>query len=149
MVAMKFYSVLKIHNRQPLRPIVSSRGSIKYGVAMELANIICHSVGQSPNHLKKTQHFIQHIKEVELEPGEVMASYGPLHQHIVKQKLQQDPLFLQRTNMSIPQIVTLLEFCLKNTYFLLQGKYYEQVHGAAMGSPIIPLLQTCSRRSLK
>ena len=42
--------------------------------------------------------------------------------------------------MSIQQIVTLLEFCLKNTYFLFQGKYYEQVHGAAMGSPISPLI---------
>ena len=43
--------------------------------------------------------------------------------------------------MSIPQIITLLEFCLKNTYFLFQGKYYEQVHGAAMGS-LISLLIT-------
>ena len=42
--------------------------------------------------------------------------------------------------MSIPQIVTLLEVCLKNTYFIFQGKYYEQVHGAAMGSPISPLI---------
>ena len=42
--------------------------------------------------------------------------------------------------MSIPQIVTLLEFCLKNMYFLLHGKYFEQVHGAAMGSPISPLI---------
>ena len=40
--------------------------------------------------------------------------------------------------MSIQQI-TLLKFCLKNAYFLLQGKYYEQVLGAAMGSPISPL----------
>ena len=28
----------------------------------------------------------------------------------------------------------------KNTYFLFQDKYYEQVHGAAMGSPISPLI---------
>ena len=42
--------------------------------------------------------------------------------------------------MSIQQITTLLEFCLTNTYFLFQGKYYEQVHGAAMGSPISPLI---------
>ena len=59
--------------------------------------------------------------------------------NIEKQKLQQDPLLSQRTNISIPQIITLLEFCLKNTEFLFQGKYYEQVHGAAMGSPISPL----------
>ena len=40
--------------------------------------------------------------------------------------------------MSMHQITTLLEFCLTNTYFLFQGKYYEQVQGAAMGSPISP-----------
>ena len=37
-------------------------------------------------------------------------------------------------------IVTLLEFCLKNTYFLFQGKYYEHVPGTAMGSSISPLI---------
>ena len=42
--------------------------------------------------------------------------------------------------MSIPQIVTLLGFCLKNTYFLFQGKYYEQVHDAAIHSPISLLI---------
>ena len=60
--------------------------------------------------------------------------------NIVKCKLQQGPLLSQRTNMSIQQIVSLLEFCLKNTYFPFQGKYYEQVLGATMCSPISPLI---------
>ena len=60
--------------------------------------------------------------------------------HIVKQKLQQDPLLSQRINMSIPQIITLLGFFLKNRYYLFQGKYYKQVHGAAMSSPISTLI---------
>ena len=42
--------------------------------------------------------------------------------------------------MSINQSITLLKFCLTNTYFLFQGKYYEQVQGAAMGSPFSPLI---------
>ena len=42
--------------------------------------------------------------------------------------------------MSIPQITTLLEFCLTQTYFLFQGKYYKQTQGAAMGSPISPII---------
>ena len=41
--------------------------------------------------------------------------------------------------MSIPQITSLLEFCLTQTYFLFQGKYYQQTQGAAMGSPVSPL----------
>ena len=103
-----------------------------------------------PHHLKNTQNFIQQLQGKRLEPGEVITSFhvkdlftsvpvAPSFQ-IVKQRLQQDPTLPQRNNMSIPQITTLLEFYLTNTYFLFQGKYYEQVRGAAMGCPISPLI---------
>ena len=59
---------------------------------------------------------------------------------IVKQRLQQDTTLPQRTSMSICQITSLLEFCLTQTYFLFQGKYYQQTQGATMGSPISPLM---------
>ena len=107
----------------PLRPIVSIGGSITYGVAKELAHIIKPLVGQSPHHLKNTKHFVQQLQGKKLE-----------------QRLQQDTTHPQRTNIAIPQITSLLEFCLTNTYFLFLGMYYEQVQGAAMGSPISPLI---------
>ena len=40
----------------------------------------------------------------------------------------------------LSKIVTLLEFCLKNTFFTFQGKYYQLVQGAVMGSPISPVV---------
>ena len=138
----------KYANQAP--PEAHCRRSITYGVAKVLGNIIWPLVGQSPLLLKNTQHFMQHLKEVKLMPGEVLASYDvkafftsvPMEPTInkVKQKLQQDPLLSQRTNMSISQTVTFLGFCLKNKYLLFQDKYYEQVHGAAMVSPISPLI---------
>ena len=71
-VPPKFYGLPKIHKvGTPLRPIVSSRGSITYGVAKELAYIIKPLVGQSPHHLKNTQHFIQQLQNKRLEPWEV------------------------------------------------------------------------------
>ena len=42
--------------------------------------------------------------------------------------------------MSINNILELLEFCPCNTYFLLQGQFYEQTQGAAMGSPVSPIV---------
>ena len=42
----------------PLSPIMSSRGSITYGVAKELANIIFPLVSQSPHNLKKTLNIL-------------------------------------------------------------------------------------------
>ena len=54
-VPPKFYGLPKIHKTgTPLRPIVSSRGSITYGVAKELAHIIKPLLGQSPHNLKNT-----------------------------------------------------------------------------------------------
>ena len=41
----------------PLRPIVSSRGSISYEVAKELARILKPLVGSSPHHIKKHRGF--------------------------------------------------------------------------------------------
>ena len=34
----------------------------------------------------------------------------------------------------------LLEFCLRNTHFVSQGRFYEQTEGAAMGSPLSPII---------
>ena len=42
--------------------------------------------------------------------------------------------------MEVGDIILLLEFCLKNTYFSFQGQFYEQVEGAAMGSPVSPIV---------
>ena len=49
----------QLYPTSALRPIVSSRGSITYGVAKELSHIIKPLVGQSPHHLKNTQHFMK------------------------------------------------------------------------------------------
>ena len=135
-VPPKFNGLPKIHKTgTPLRPIVSSRGSITYGIDKELSHIIKPLVRQSPHHLKNTQHFIQQLQGKRLEPGETITSFDvkalftsvPVQPsiQIVKQRLQQDTTLHQRTSMSIPQITSLLEFCLTHTYFLFQGKYYE------------------------
>ena len=42
--------------------------------------------------------------------------------------------------MSIKHIISLLEFCLKSTSFVYQGQHYEQIEGAAMGSPLSPIV---------
>ena len=42
--------------------------------------------------------------------------------------------------MSVNHIVSLLEFCLRSTYFTFKGRFYEQQEGAAMGSPFSPIV---------
>ena len=59
---------------------------------------------------------------------------------IIEKLLKEDQDLQKRTSMSISNIMDLLEFCLRSTYFTYRGKFYEQVEGAAMGSPISPIV---------
>ena len=56
--------------------------------------------------------------------------------HIAKEQLQEDNTLEDRTALSINDIIQLLEFCLKATYFSFRGKYYQQIFGTAMSSPV-------------
>ena len=42
--------------------------------------------------------------------------------------------------MAAPNIIELLDFHLNNTYFIFQGVFYQQTKGAAMGSPVSPIV---------
>ena len=69
-VQPKFYGLPKIHKPDtPLRPIVSSCGSVTYGVAKELAKILKPLVGKSPHHITSTQDFVEQARHFKLEPG--------------------------------------------------------------------------------
>ena len=59
---------------------------------------------------------------------------------IIEKLLKEDQNLQSRTTMSIQHIMDLLGLCLRGTYFTFNGKFYEQVEGAAMGSPISPIV---------
>ena len=59
---------------------------------------------------------------------------------IIKDLLVKDPTLKDMTAIGIDDIILLLEFCLKNTYFSFQGHFFEQVEGVAMGTPVSPIV---------
>ena len=133
----------------PLRPIVSSIGAVSYETSKELARILKPLVRKSPYHVHNTQDFIQQIKDINLGEDQCIMSYDvkalftsvPIQPAIsIIAKLLEDQELQQRTSLSVKNITSLLEFCLKSTYFIFQGRYFEQQGGAAMGSPISPIV---------
>ena len=123
---------------------------MSYGVSKELARIIKPLVGSTEHHVNNSKEFIEEIKKIKLEEGECITSYDvsalftsvpiPSALDIINNKLQQDTDLHNRTNMTIHNIIELLDFCLNNTYFTFQGVFYQQTKGAAMGSPVSPIV---------
>ena len=147
----KFYGLPKIHKKNiPLRPIVSSIGSVSYGVAKELARIIKPLIGSSQYHVHNSKQFADEFKKIKLEEGECFTSYDvtalftsipvPSALDIIRRKLEQDADLSTRTSMTANNILELLGFCLNNAYFVFQEVFYEKTKGAAMGLPISPIV---------
>ena len=133
-VPPKFYGLPKIHKPDnPLRPIMSSCGSVTYGVAKELAKILKPLVGKSPHHIASTQDFVEQATLIKLETGECLSSYDvsalftsvPIDPalNIIRDLLDKDTTLMERTLMEVSDIILLLEFGLKNTYFSFQERY--------------------------
>ena len=146
-----FYGLPKVHKHgMPLRPIVSSIGAVTYQTSKEVARILKPLVGKSIHHVKNTQDFIDNIRGIHLGEDQCIMSYDvkslftsiPTTKAciIIKQRLEEDQELKQRTSLSIDNITSLLEFCISSTYLSFQGKFNEQVEGAAMGSPLSPIV---------
>ena len=73
------------------------------------------------------------------KPGFLKSEKTPAFD-VIEKLLKEDPGLQSRTSMSTQHIMDLLEFCLRSTYFTFREKFYEQVEGAAMGSPISPIV---------
>ena len=136
----KFYGLPKVHKEGiPLRPIVSSVGSVSYETAKELSRISKPLVGKTTHLVKNTKDFIESIQDITLKTDECLVSYDvealftsvPIQPAltITKNKLEEDRDLHLRTSMSVQHISWLLEFCLKSTYFSFQGRFYQQLRG--------------------
>ena len=132
----KYYGLPKVHKPgMPLRPIISSIGSVTHATAKELSRIFKPLVGKSSHHVKNNMDFIESLKGIQLQPEECMVSFDvealftsvPVKSaiSIIKKHLEEEKDLHQRTTMTVKQITCLLEFCLRTTYFTFQGKMYE------------------------
>ena len=75
-VPPKYYGLPKIHKQgTPLRPIISTRGSVSYETAKELAKILKPLIRKSPHHVYNNKDFLESIKDIKVEDDECIMIY--------------------------------------------------------------------------
>ena len=147
----QLYGLPKIHKDGiPLRPIVAVNGSVSYQLAKHLAQLLQPLCGNSGHHVKDSSDFSNSISSTRIARNEVMISFDVAFLFIsvpVKEALRvtntcllSDSTLEDRSPIPIVDIMRLLEFCIKNTYFQFRGTIYEQTEGLVMGSRISPVL---------
>ena len=146
---LQIYGLPKTHKKEVLlRPIVCSFGSATYNLAKELNRILSPLIGRTDSFVNNSSHFVNIISQIHLEDNDLLVSFDikslftrvPINDAliIIKDRLLVDSELENRTTMSPHQICSLVELCLKSTFFSYEDAIYEQTDGTAMGSPLSP-----------
>ena len=83
------------------------------------------------------------VSSVVLASDEVLVSFDvvslfptKLAIDVAHRRLEKDETLSDRTTLTVDNIIVLLDLCLKATYLMYRGCYYQQIIGTAMGSPV-------------
>ena len=115
-------------------------------------------VKTSPHTINNTNAFLTNIKDLKLEPDEILISFDvvslftsiPLGtgKRITNELLTNDELWQTRTKLDKHDILELLDLCL-STEFSFQNCYYRQISGTPMGSPLSSILAEAVMQDLE
>ena len=147
----RIYGLPKMHKFKSsdifpkFRPIVSSIGTFNYNLSKFLCNLLS-PLTPNTHSSKDTFSFLSDLHNANLS-GKFFVSYDvtslftniPLSETIelsVNLILDSNP----DLNITKKDLTKLFQFATSQTHFLFNGKFYNQIDGVAMGSPLAPVL---------
>ena len=130
-----FYGLPKIHKPEVLlRPITTSINCPTYQVSKHLVSILSPLQNYKYT-VTNSCDFVKKVSSCNIPPQETMVSFDVvslftsiptiLALQVTKNRLEADPTILERTNMSVNNVMNLLEFVLDNNYFIVDGTFYK------------------------
>ena len=150
-----FYGLPKDHKTSvPLRPVVSNCGGPTEKASVMLEKILHQLIEFVPLHLTDTDDFLQKLREFwdsnDVPENAIFFSvdvvnlYGsiPLDGALeaVREALETHFEQIDSCGLSVQEICSLLEECLKNSVFRFGDEFYLQKQGVAMGNPVAPIV---------
>ena len=141
------YGLVKTHKQGlPIRPIISSVGSINYKLSKFLVNMLSPLLGKiSGSHLTNNMDLINKLKQIEIDCNSRLISFDVTS---LFTKVPIDDLLhflyseLTQFNLPLSNYITinLIKLCVSNCKFVFNNEFYVQKFGMAMGNPLSPLL---------
>ena len=146
------YGLPKMYReRLAMRPILSATGTYNYALAKWLDEKL-KPLSVNNYTISDVFQFAEEIHELQFNEGDILVSYDvsalftnvPLEEtiQILANKAFTQNWFNETHNLNITQddLVELLRVATKHQLFKFNSSLYEQIDGAAMGSPLGPLM---------
>ena len=141
------YGTVKTHKPgNPMRPIISSVGSVTYKLSKWLTKILSPILGTiSGSHVINSVDLVNKLNNIQITPNVKLVSFDVCS---LFTKVPIDDVLnylsdeLDNYDLPLPSndILALIKLCIKDCKFTFNGQYYLQTFGMAMGNPLSPLL---------
>ena len=141
------YGLVKTHKpNNPVRPIISSIGSITYRLSKYLVHLLNPIIGTISNsNVKNNVDLVDRLNNLNLNFDFKIVSFDvtslftkvPVDDLLEFLKEELDKIALPLPSSSI---IDLIKLCIKDSKFGFNGKFYSQKFGMAMGNPLSPVL---------
>ncbi|XP_077546863.1 uncharacterized protein LOC144159322 [Haemaphysalis longicornis] len=141
--APAFYGLRIIHKPDvSMRPIVDYTCSPLQNLLKFLHQVLAPLVGQGASLVQNSSDFVQKTGSITIEEDDLMVSFDvkslftsvpiDLAVNVCTAALESDATLPQISPINVPVLRKLLDFCLKNTYFVFMGNFYKQSQGTPM-----------------
>ena len=140
-------------------PIVSACGTAPYNTAKFITKILKGYCGKTSSFVKDSSDFIKKIKYLSIKPEEeTLVSFDvsalftsipvPVALQVITFKISTCTNFTNVCKIPTETFIKLLKFTITHGIFCFNKKFYKQLQGAAMGSPVSPSLQISTWNTL-
>ena len=135
----------------PMYPLVSACGTPTYNTFKFITKILQNYCGKTLTFVKDSKDFIKKIKHLSIYPEEeTLVSFDvsalftsipvPVALKVMNSKISTCTSFSNACKIFTEIFMKILESTLTNCIFYFNKKFYKQLQGAAMGSPVSPSL---------
>jgi retron-type reverse transcriptase len=116
---------------------VSNIGAPTYKLSKHLSELLNKHIGKSTHHVKNSFHFIEILKSLQKKPVDLTVSFDVVSL-FTKVPVKESLTLLSQHFKD--EVLALFKHVLTSTYFCVEGQFYEQTDGVAVGSPLSPVI---------
>ena len=131
--------------------IVSACGTATYNTAKFITKIFQNYCGKTSSFVKGSTDFIKKMKHLSInQEEETLVSFDvsafftsipvPVALQVINSKISTCTILTNVCKIPTEKFIKLLEFTLTNYIFCFNMKFYKQLQGAVMGSPVSPVI---------
>ena len=141
------YGLVKTHKENnPMRPIISTVGSISYKLSKYITKLLSPLLGTiSGSHIYNSQDLVDKLNTITFCPTDSLVSFDVCS---LFTKVPIDSILEYLSNelvhhelpLPVSHIISLTRLCICDCKFIFNGEFYQQIFGMAMGNPLSPLL---------